>query len=167
MVIWIASCSSDIASKFPANLFQRIVWDQQQQANAAKKARGRWYPLMIKWCLYLRHVSSRGYEVLHNSGAISLPSQRTLRDYTHFLESVPGFSAQMLMEVSKVSLCQVSVIIEVSPFLNIGVYVGVSKVCLLGYGRDAHKRIFNLQQPVAPSVDPLQRVTARTSVDES
>ena len=142
--------SPNIASKFPANSFQRIFWDQQQQANAAKKAQGRrWHPLTIKWCLYLHHVSSRGYEVLRNSGVISLPSQRTLRDYTHFLESVPGFSAdvdQMLMEVSKVSSCQVSVIIEVSPFLNIGVYVGVSKVCLLGYGRDAHKRRFDLQQ---------------------
>ena len=128
--------SPKIASKFPANSFQRIFWDQQQQANAAKMAQGRrWHPLMIKWCLYLCHVSSRGYEMLLNSGVINLPSQRTLRDYTHFLESVPGFSAdvdQMLMEVAKVSSCDVSVIIQVSSLLKIDVYVGVSKVRLLG-----------------------------------
>ena len=107
--------SPDIASKFPTGSFQRIFWEQQHQANTTQKAQGRrWHPLMIKWCLYLRHVSSRGYEVLRNSGVISLPSQRTLRDYTHFLESVPGFSAdvdEMLMEVSKVSSCEVSVAI--------------------------------------------------------
>ena len=109
--------SPDIASKFPANSFQRIFWDQQQQANAAKKAQGkRWHPLMIKWCLYLRHVSSRGYEVLRNSGVISLPSQRTLRDYTHFVESAAGFSAnvdEMLVEVSEVLMCQVRVAFQI------------------------------------------------------
>ena len=55
-------------------------------------------------------VSSIAYEVLRNSGVVSLPSQRTLRDYTHFVESVPGFSAavdQMLMEVLKVLSCEV------------------------------------------------------------
>ena len=30
-----------LASKFPVNSFQRIFWDQQQQANAAKKVQGR------------------------------------------------------------------------------------------------------------------------------
>ena len=105
--------SPDIASRFPENSFERIFWDQQRQANAANKAQGRrWHPLMVKWCLYLRHVSSRAYEVLRNSGVVTLPSQRTLRDYTHFVESVPGFSAdvdEMLMEVSKVLSSEVSV----------------------------------------------------------
>ena len=103
--------SPDIASRYPENSFQR----DQQQANAAKSANGRrWHPLMIKWCLYLRHVSSRGYEVLRNSGVISLPSQRTLWDYTHFLEAAPGFSAQvdqLLMDVSKVT-CQVRMMLD-------------------------------------------------------
>ena len=97
---------------------------------------------MIKWCLYLRHVSSRGYEVLRNSGVISLPSQRTLRDYTHFIEAAPGFSAdvdQMLMDISKVTSCQVSLMSGKCAFvcLMIGVkhiYVGVSEVCLSDNG---------------------------------
>ena len=104
--------STDIASKFPENSFERIFWDQQQQANAVKAQGRRWHPLIIKWCLYLRHISSRAYDVLRNSGVVTLPSQRTLRDYTHFVESVPGFSAdvdEMLMEVSKVLSCQVSI----------------------------------------------------------
>ena len=109
-----------IASKFLVNYFPRIFWDQQQQANAAKKVQGRkWHPLMIKWCLYLRHLSSRGYEVLRNSGVISLPSQRMLRDYTHFVESAAGFSAnvdEMLVEASEVLMCQVRVAFQIHSF---------------------------------------------------
>ena len=42
----------------------------------------KWDPLMICWCLYLRHVSGHGYDMLWESGVTTLPSQRTLRDYT-------------------------------------------------------------------------------------
>lgn len=64
----------------------------------------RWHPLMIKWCLYLRHLSGRAYETLRDSGCIALPSQRTLRDYTYYVRSCTGFSAQVdkqLMEATK------------------------------------------------------------------
>ena len=107
--------SMDIASKFPENSIEGIFWDEQLQANAVIEGGNegrRWHPLIIKWCLYLRLISSRVYDVLRNSGVVTLPSQRTLRDYTHFVESVPGFSTdvdEMLMEVSKVLSCQVSV----------------------------------------------------------
>ena len=47
---------------------------------------------MIKWCLYLKHLSSIAYETLRESGCIVLPSQRTLRDYTHCVSSTRGFS---------------------------------------------------------------------------
>ncbi len=47
---------------------------------------------MIKWCLYLRHLSGRGYKTLRSSGCIKLPSQRTLRGYTHYVSAATGFS---------------------------------------------------------------------------
>ena len=50
---------------------------------------------MIKWCLYLHHLSGSGYEALRKSGCIVLPSQRTLRDYTHFATAVTGFSCDV------------------------------------------------------------------------
>ena len=68
----------------------------------------KWAPMMIRWCLYLRHLSSSAYETLRNSGAIHLPSQRTLRDYTHFTKASCGFSRevdQQLVEYSKVRTC--------------------------------------------------------------
>lgn len=48
-------CSSHI-STIPQRSFQHIFW--MQQVEAAKKSKSssmRWHPLMIRWCLYLRH----------------------------------------------------------------------------------------------------------------
>ena len=47
---------------------------------------------MVRWCLYLRPLSSSEYEVVRESGAIRLPSQRTLHDYTYHTKAVAGFS---------------------------------------------------------------------------
>ena len=47
---------------------------------------------MIKWCLYLRYKSSGAYKFLRESGCITLPSQHTLRDYTHVVKKTRGFS---------------------------------------------------------------------------
>lgn len=48
---------------------------------------------MIRWCLYLRHISGKGYEFLRQSGCLNLPSSRTLRDYTYCNPTSIGFSA--------------------------------------------------------------------------
>ena len=69
----------------------------------AKANQRRWHPLMIKWTLYLRHLSGKAYDTIRDTGCIALPSQHTLRDYTHFIESSTGFSADVdkyLMEVT-------------------------------------------------------------------
>lgn len=47
---------------------------------------------MIRWCIYLHHKSSKAYKLLGKSNCINLPSQRTLRDYTHFVDSASGFT---------------------------------------------------------------------------
>ena len=77
---------------YPENSFQRIFWEEQKKASGLKDKRPmRWHPMFIRWCLYLRHVSSRAYDVLRRSGYIVLPSQRTLRDYTHYASAKIGF----------------------------------------------------------------------------
>ena len=75
-------------------------WDQQKMAVSTSASGMRWHPLMIKWCLHLRHFSSSGYEALRKSGCISLPSQRTLRDYTHFAKATSGFSCDVDQQLS-------------------------------------------------------------------
>ena len=92
------------------NSFQQIFWDQQLEAARKHDAKGmRWHPLMIRWCLFLRHQSQSAYETLPQSGCISLPSQRTLRDYTHYVEASTGFNTEVdkqLMEAAKIGDCK-------------------------------------------------------------
>lgn len=99
-----------ILEKFPEGSFARLFWQQQYEAATKKDKRGmRWHSLMVKWCLYLRHKSSGAYELLRDSGCIALPSQRTLRDYTHCVDSTIGYSAQVdqhLATVAKIDTCK-------------------------------------------------------------
>lgn len=83
----------DVAQSHPPGSFARIFWENQQRASSVADARNmRWDPLMVRWCLYLRHLSSSAYEMVRESGIIKLPSQRTLRDYTHHTKAIVGFS---------------------------------------------------------------------------
>ena len=92
---------------YPEGSFQQIFWNLQKQAMKQKDMRGIcWHPLMIRFCLYLRHHSSKAYEALRQSGCITLPSQRTLRDYSHSVKAGVGFSLEVdhqLMVASKVA----------------------------------------------------------------
>ena len=74
--------------------FHKIFWMQQLKVLSLKsKSSIRWHPLIIRWALYLHHLSSGAYEALRKSGVLSLPSSRTLRDYRHLSSSSsPGFS---------------------------------------------------------------------------
>ena len=51
--------------------------------------------MMIRWCLNLKLLSSSSYHTLRTSGFLKLPSQRTLRDYTHFFKSKAGFQMEV------------------------------------------------------------------------
>ncbi len=74
--------------------FQKIFWKQQEESAMMENSQGmRWHPLMVRWCIYLRHQSQGAYETLR--GCISLPSQRTLRDYTHHIKAAQGFSNEV------------------------------------------------------------------------
>ena len=84
-----------IINSYPEDSFQHIFWKHQVQSDKSSSTGKRWHPSMIKWCLYLRHQSSHAYEMLRKSGCIQLPSQRTLRDYTHHTSSTAGFSVDI------------------------------------------------------------------------
>ena len=48
------------------------------------------------------------HQAIRDSGVLKLPSQRTLRDYTHYADATPGFSHkvdEMLMESAQVKAC--------------------------------------------------------------
>ena len=91
----------NIVETYPEDSFQHIFWMQQQKAAKLRNACSmKWHPLLIKWCIYLRHVSGRAYKTLRSSGCIHLPSQRTLRDYTHFFTTCTGFSDEIDIQLA-------------------------------------------------------------------
>jgi len=48
--------SNKFTHDFPPDSFQRVFWEQQMEAAKQKDAQTmRWHPLMIRWCLHLRH----------------------------------------------------------------------------------------------------------------
>ena len=112
-----------ICSKYPDDSFPRLFWKQQLQAAQLKNAKSmRWHPFMIRleeivsitlkiannnnynrWCLYLHHLSGKGYELLRDSGCLQLPTSRTLRDYTHYNTTTIGFSSSTDAELFKLT----------------------------------------------------------------
>ena len=97
-----------IAEKYSENSFQRMFWNQQREASSISSKGMRWHPAMVEWCLYLRYQSSKAYELLRSSGYIKLPSQRTLRDYSHSVKSETGFSTDvdlLMMQAYNMSSC--------------------------------------------------------------
>ena len=64
---------------------------------------------IVKENTTLIHVSGKAYEILRQSGCIKLPSQRTLRDYTHFVSTTVGFSTEVdrqLMDIANIEHCK-------------------------------------------------------------
>lgn len=64
--------------------------------------------LAVYFIKVIHNRSSGAYETMRSSGVLQLTSQRTLRDYTHYVEAASGFSADvdnMLMKAAKVDSC--------------------------------------------------------------
>ena len=96
--------TNQVHSMYPEGSFQQVFWDQQQTACSLQDSRSmKWHPLVIKWSLYLRHLSGKAYELLRKTGCIKLPSQRTLRDYTHYIPPTIGFSSEIDQELYDVA----------------------------------------------------------------
>ena len=78
----------------------------------AARAKGpdgiRWHPMMIRWCLNLKMISSAAYHAMRSSGFVTLPSEGTLRDYSNFFQSKAGFQHEVnkqLMKEAKLEEC--------------------------------------------------------------
>ena len=65
---------TSIEKDFPQGTFRRLFWDEQKKAAKVKNARQmRWHPMMIRWCLNLKLLSTKAYHSLRTSGFIKLP----------------------------------------------------------------------------------------------
>jgi len=61
--------SKDVESMYEDGMFVRVFWDAQKRALSVKKLSAmRWNPVIIRWCLYLRHLAgSSAYEMLREA----------------------------------------------------------------------------------------------------
>ena len=84
-----AVCTDEMEKAFPdANSYQRLFWCEQFKSININSSKGmRWHPMILRWCLYLRQKSNTAYDALRDSGFITLPSTRTLFDYSHYTKS--------------------------------------------------------------------------------
>ena len=91
-----------VLEKFPEGSFRRLFWEQQFKAANVSRPQGmKWHPMMIRWCLNLKLLSTSCYHALRSSGFVKLPSERNLRDYTHYVKSRSGFQADIDDDLAK------------------------------------------------------------------
>jgi len=102
-VMDISTVTSDVQplveSNFPPQSPQRIFWEQQLLYNGLKdKRQMRWHPLVIRFALNLKYLSSSAYKAMRQSSIIHLPSERTLSDYTHWASPHSGVQKEYIEE---------------------------------------------------------------------
>ena len=77
--------------------FRSLFLAEQEKINALSDRRGRkWHPLVIRWCFQLYSTSPKAYQHLKDSGILTLPDSRTLRDYSNCYKSGVGFDPSFL-----------------------------------------------------------------------
>ena len=59
------------------NSFHNLFWNQQLD-NLKSPKQCRWHPMLIRWCLYVKMLSTTAYDALRR--LLVLPCGCTLRD---------------------------------------------------------------------------------------
>ena len=88
------------AQKLPEGSMQKVFWEQQLQCLQRNRAGYRWHPSVIRLCIALHSRSHAAYECLRKSGVLTLPSSKTLRDYTNFTKPTPGLNAEIVKRIA-------------------------------------------------------------------
>ena len=97
-------CSQTVSDTYPEGSFARLFWAEQLRAANVKNARQmRWHPLIIRWCLNLKLMSSSSYHAMRTAGFIKLPSERTLRDYSNYFKGKTGYQVEVNHELQRES----------------------------------------------------------------
>jgi len=80
--------SDKINQQYEENSFHHLFWNKQVKNMTKSPKLRRWHPMIIRWCLHLKMLSSGAYNVLRK--VLVLPCGCTLRDYTHFIQAGVG-----------------------------------------------------------------------------
>ena len=95
--------SIKVEKHFAKDSLQYILWEQQVKYNhLTNKRQMRWHPLIIRFALSLRYASSAAYRTVASTGLLSLPSERTLHDYTHWCSVQNGVILPFIQKAKRV-----------------------------------------------------------------
>ena len=88
-----------VDQEFDSNSPQHLLWQKQMKYNRLKrKQQMRWHPLIIRFALNLLYSPRAAYHAVTSSGFLSLPSERTLRDYSHWCKVGHGVNFDFIKE---------------------------------------------------------------------
>ena len=95
--------SIKVEKHFAKDSLQYILWEQQVKYNhLTDKRQMRWHPLIIRFALSLRYASSAAYRTVASTGLLSLPSERTLHNYTHWCSVQNGVILPFIQKAKRV-----------------------------------------------------------------
>ena len=61
-----------IMEQYGQDSFQRLFWEEQRKALRARGPTAiRWHPMMIRWCLHIKFLSSAAYNAIRSAGFIN------------------------------------------------------------------------------------------------
>ena len=83
-------CTFTVHAHYSKQICSQLYFGDSSTKHSKQKTGEAWSGNLIRWCLYLRHLSSGAYEMLRSS-----PSQRTLRDYMYYTKAVIYLSHAM------------------------------------------------------------------------
>ena len=93
---------SEILCRANLTQVQKLFLQQQIEASTKPDARGhRWHPAMIRLALHIKMISTSAYDALKDSGFLKLPCNRTLFNYSHFINPTEGISPGLIELVKK------------------------------------------------------------------
>ena len=93
----------EIGTKYGKDSPQYVLWQEQKKYNSLQNKRQmRWHPLVIRFALNLFYSSRVAYRNVTSSGFLALPSERTLRDYTHWCSAHSGVQFEYIEQAKKV-----------------------------------------------------------------
>ena len=94
------SLKSILQNETITNPFLHLFWEEQQKAFSRQNGGMRWHPMMVRFAILLHSQSATVYQTLRETGALKLPGESTLRDYTNALHPHQGFNPEVIEEIT-------------------------------------------------------------------
>ena len=103
--ILIDEVEPDVRDTLGTDSPQYVLWQKQKKYNSfKKKCQMCWHPLIIQFALSLFYSSRVAYRTATSSRFLALPSELTLRDYTHWCSAESGIQFEYLEQAKQIML---------------------------------------------------------------